>query len=51
MASSIIFFSKFGVNEAINFDSGPKRYSERHQTGIKVLVESELLMLALSNMA
>ena len=45
------FFSKFGAKEALNFDSGPKRYSETRQTGIKVPVESELLVLALSNMA
>ena len=41
------FFSKFGVKEALNFDSGPKRYSKTRQTGIKFLVEPELLVLAL----
>ena len=45
------FFLKIWVKEALNFDSGPKRYSEKHQSGIKVLVESELLVLALSNVA
>ena len=44
-------FLKIWVKEALNFDSGPKRYSETRQTAIKVLVESELLVLALSNMA
>ena len=46
-----IFFSKFGVRGALNFDNGPKRYLETHQTGVKILVESKLLVLALSNMA
>ena len=51
MGSSIFFLSKFGVQGALNLDSGTKRFSEMRQTGIKVHVESELLILALSNRA
>ena len=39
-------FPKFGVKGALNFDNGPKSYSETHQTGVKILVESNLLVLA-----
>ena len=36
---------------SLNFDNGPKWYSETRQTGIKIFVESKLLVLVLSNMA
>ena len=45
------FFPKFGVGDALNFDNGPKSYSETHQTGVKILVESKILVLTPSNMA
>ena len=45
------FFLKIRVKDALNFDSGRKSYSKTCQTGIKVLAESELLVLGLSNMA
>ena len=47
------FFSKFEVKTALNFDSvnGSKWLSEMGQTGIEILVESNLLVLALSNLA
>ena len=43
-----IFFPKFGVRGALNFDNGPKSYFENAQDHIKILVESAL---APSNMA
>ena len=30
-----IFFPKFGVRGALNFDNGPKRYSERQLSQLK----------------
>ena len=45
------FFPKFGVRGALNFDNGPKSYFENAPDRIKILVESKLLVLALSNMA
>ena len=45
------FFPKFGVRGALNFDNSPKSYSETRQTGIKIIVESKLLVLAPSNTA
>ena len=46
-----IFFPQFGVRGALNFDNCPKRYSETRQTGVKILLESKLLILVFSNMA
>ena len=45
------FFSKFGVKGALNFDRGPKSDPETCHTGVKILVKSKLLVLALSNLA
>ena len=45
------FFLKISVKEALNFDDSPKGYSETHQTGIKIIAESKLLVLAPSNTA
>ena len=33
------FFPKFGVGDALNFDNGPKSYSETHQTGVKIFAK------------
>ena len=46
----INFFPKFVVGDALNFDNGPKSYSERHQTDVKILVESKILEPTASHM-
>ena len=51
MGSSIIFFPKFGVRGALNFENGPKGYFENAPECIKLFVEFKLLVLAPSNMA
>ena len=45
------FFPKILGQGALNFIIGPKRYYETRQTGVKIVIESELLVLAVSNMA
>ena len=45
------FFSKFGIRDPLNFDDGSKLYSETRQTGLQILIESKLFVLAPSNTA
>ena len=39
----------FYVSEPLNFHKRPKRYFETCHTGIKILVQSKLMVIALSN--
>ena len=39
------FFKLGGLRGLLNFDKGPKWYSETYQSGVKILVKSNLLVL------
>ena len=45
------FFSKFGIRDQLNFANRSKWYCKTRQTSLQILVESNLLVLALSNPA